>query len=170
MVWLWCMRNAKLTTSSMTLMYFEIKWSLNQQPVMKSHSLILIKFLKSYRGMVYCPMLSQVISYNTVWGQFIPSCMHVLYLVGARVGADYKGMITITIMITPWLPRVIIITITVKESWLRLWLQNHDYCYDYDYMQQWNVFKTSLWSVDRNISKLEKDFVITYQLSLLLFN
>ena len=47
------------------------------------------------------------------------------------IGADYKGMITIMITITPWLSRTI--TITVKESWLRLWLQSDDYDYDYDY-------------------------------------
>ena len=54
-----------------------------------------------------------------------------------RVGADYKGIITITIMIMI-MPCMITKndynTITVRESWLPLWLQTHDYNYDYDYM------------------------------------
>ena len=53
--------------------------------------------------------------------------------IDVRVGADYKGMIMMTIMITTWLPRMITITIQSEKA-------DYDYDYDYDYIQQWNAF------------------------------
>ena len=60
-------------------------------------------------------MQEKNIQYHTLYFD-VPFEILLLYIILTRVGADYKGMITIMITITPRLPRMITITITVRES------------------------------------------------------
>ena len=67
----------KLATSSMTPMYFAIKWPLNWYPVVTSCSLIL---LKSYRRIVYSLLLGLFVYICTCacTCTCICACVHVL--------------------------------------------------------------------------------------------